>query len=220
MIQSCLDTRRKFSTAAVANEYSTDNEAMHDYDLSPTKIDEHGGGERMPRLNALRKRLRLGKDSLRDHQSSSVQLSLERNVMTNRPPSEIETMDDITAHLVASDERNILTDTHGRHHNYLQISFSERCNLRCQYCMPPEGVPLSLSSKLLTDEEIVRLVRIFMKNGVDKVRVTGAEPLLHPNLASLVRTCEGRTKQIRRFEGQDQLRGHERDKRRRIVRLR
>ena len=142
----------------------------------------------MPRLNALRERLRLGNDTLRDHQSSSVQHSLERNVMTNRPPSEIETMDDITAHLVASDERNILTDTHGRHHNYLRISFSERCNLRCQYCMPPEGVPLSPSSKLLTDEEIVRLVRVFVKNGVDKVRLTGGEPLLRPNLASLVRS--------------------------------
>jgi cyclic pyranopterin phosphate synthase len=49
--------------------------------------------------------------------------------------------------------------------------------------MPPEGVPLSPSSKLLTDEEIVRLVRVFVKNGVDKVRLTGGEPLLRPNLA-------------------------------------
>ena len=54
--------------------------------------------------------------------------------------------------------------------------------------MPPEGVPLSPSSKLLTDEEIVRLVRVFVKNGVDKVRLTGGEPLLRPNLASLVRS--------------------------------
>ena len=146
----------------------------------------------MPRLNALRERLRVekhrgGNDTLRDHQSSGVQHSLEHNVMT-RPPSEMETTDDITPHLVASDERNILTDSHGRHHNYLRISLSERCNLRCQYCMPPEGVPLSPSSKLLTDEEIVRLVRVFVKNGVDKVRLTGGEPLLRPNLASLVRS--------------------------------
>ncbi len=54
--------------------------------------------------------------------------------------------------------------------------------------MPPEGVLLSPSSKLLTDEEIMRLVRVFVKNGVDKVRLTGGEPLLRPNLASLMRS--------------------------------
>jgi len=85
-------------------------------------------------------------------------------------------------------DENILTDSHGRHHNYLRISLSERCNLRCQYCMPPEGVPLSPTPDLLTDEEILRLVGLFVKNGVDKVRLTGGEPLLRPNLSSLVRS--------------------------------
>ena len=53
--------------------------------------------------------------------------------------------------------------------------------------MPPEGIQLSPSSNLLTDEEITRLVDVFVKNGVDKVRLTGGEPLLRPNLASLIR---------------------------------
>lgn len=186
LIHSRHGARRNFSSAAVANDYATEDEAIYE------KIDEYRGGEGMPRLNALRERLRLekhrgGNYTLRDHESSSVQHSLEHNI-TNHPPSEEETIDYSTANLIASDEFNILTDSHGRHHNYLRISLSERCNLRCQYCMPPEGVPLSPSSKLLTDDEIVRLVRVFVKNGVDKVRLTGGEPLLRPNLASLVRS--------------------------------
>ncbi|KAL7523390.1 hypothetical protein ACHAXR_000784, partial [Thalassiosira sp. AJA248-18] len=54
--------------------------------------------------------------------------------------------------------------------------------------MPPEGVPLSPSGKLLTDDEIMRLVQLFVKNGVNKVRLTGGEPLLRPNLVSLVQS--------------------------------
>jgi len=82
--------------------------------------------------------------------------------------------------------RWLLTDRYNRHHSYLRISLSERCNLRCQYCMPPEGVPLQKQDKLLTDEEILELVDLFVEAGVKKIRLTGGEPLLRPSLATLL----------------------------------
>ena len=72
-----------------------------------------------------------------------------------------------------------LMDTHGRHHNYLRISLTERCNLRCQYCMPEEGVQLTPNNNLLTTEEVVRIASVFVNQGVDKIRLTGGEPLVH-----------------------------------------
>uniref|UniRef100_A0A7M5X260 Radical SAM core domain-containing protein n=1 Tax=Clytia hemisphaerica TaxID=252671 RepID=A0A7M5X260_9CNID len=80
-----------------------------------------------------------------------------------------------------------LTDTFGRFHNYLRISLSERCNLRCQYCMPEEGIELTKSSKLLSTEEVIYLTQIFAKHGVEKVRLTGGEPLLRKDIAEI---CE------------------------------
>ncbi|CAL5229664.1 g13029 [Coccomyxa viridis] len=79
----------------------------------------------------------------------------------------------------------MLTDTFGRKHNYLRISLTERCNLRCLYCMPEEGVDLSPSSELLTTEEILRLAGIFASAGVDKIRLTGGEPTLRRDLVEL-----------------------------------
>ncbi|KAI5633342.1 radical SAM superfamily domain-containing protein [Phthorimaea operculella] len=79
-----------------------------------------------------------------------------------------------------------LTDLLGRRHNYLRISLTERCNLRCQYCMPVEGVPLSPREKLLTREELSRVVRSFAALGVDKVRLTGGEPTLRADLADII----------------------------------
>ena len=72
----------------------------------------------------------------------------------------------------------ILTDTFGRFHSYLRISLTERCNLRCQYCMPEEGVNLQPQEHIMTFEEIERLVRLFAKEGVTKIRLTGGEPLV------------------------------------------
>ena len=81
---------------------------------------------------------------------------------------------------------DFLTDTFGRRHTYLRISLTERCNLRCQYCMPEEGVPLSPRDHLLTFEEIVRLARLFVRLGVDKIRLTGGEPLVRKDVEHLV----------------------------------
>ncbi|WKY17233.1 hypothetical protein Q1695_001670 [Nippostrongylus brasiliensis] len=77
-------------------------------------------------------------------------------------------------------------DTHGRSHNYLRISLTEKCNLRCVYCMPEEGVTLSPTQKLLTADEIVRLVELFASHGVNKIRLTGGEPTIRSDLVDIV----------------------------------
>ncbi|NWH56020.1 MOCS1 protein, partial [Geococcyx californianus] len=79
-----------------------------------------------------------------------------------------------------------LTDSFGRQHNYLRISLTEKCNLRCQYCMPEEGVQLTPKSELLTTQEIISLARLFVKEGVEKIRLTGGEPLIRPDVIDIV----------------------------------
>ena len=79
-----------------------------------------------------------------------------------------------------------LFDTYGRSHTYLRISITERCNLRCRYCMPEEGVPLSARDHLLTFEEIERLAALFVRLGVRKIRLTGGEPLVRRDVDELV----------------------------------
>ncbi len=80
----------------------------------------------------------------------------------------------------------VLSDSFGRFHDYLRISLTERCNLRCVYCMPEEGVERLKRSRLLTFEEIERLARFFVARGVKKIRLTGGEPLVRRNTVSLV----------------------------------
>ncbi len=82
---------------------------------------------------------------------------------------------------------DLLTDTFGRRHTYLRIALTERCNLRCRYCMPEEGVPLRPRDEILTFEEILRLARLFVEAGVDKIRLTGGEPLVRKGVEEL---CE------------------------------
>ncbi|PKK26733.1 molybdenum cofactor synthesis 1, transcript variant X2 [Columba livia] len=79
-----------------------------------------------------------------------------------------------------------LTDSFGRQHNYLRISLTEKCNLRCQYCMPEEGVQLTPKSELLTAQEIITLAKLFVKEGVEKIRLTGGEPLIRPDVVDIV----------------------------------
>jgi molybdenum cofactor biosynthesis protein A len=76
----------------------------------------------------------------------------------------------------------ILRDSHGRDHAYLRISLIERCNLRCTYCMPKEGVQLSPKSHLMTYEEIYEIAKTFVKHGVTKIRLTGGEPLVRKDI--------------------------------------
>ncbi|TSM77410.1 Molybdenum cofactor biosynthesis protein 1 [Bagarius yarrelli] len=79
-----------------------------------------------------------------------------------------------------------LTDTFGRRHNYLRISLTEKCNLRCQYCMPEEGVKLSPKEQLLSAEEVLTLARLFVREGVEKIRLTGGEPLIRPDILHII----------------------------------
>lgn len=79
-----------------------------------------------------------------------------------------------------------LEDLLGRRHNYLRISLTERCNLRCQYCMPAEGVPLTARDALLSSGELLRLAAVFARLGVDKVRLTGGEPTLRKDLGAII----------------------------------
>ena len=81
---------------------------------------------------------------------------------------------------------NQLTDTFGRTHNNLRISVTDRCNLRCTYCMA-EDVTFMERSQLLSFEEIARFVQIAVPLGIDKVRLTGGEPLMRRDLSRLVR---------------------------------
>lgn len=79
-----------------------------------------------------------------------------------------------------------LVDPWGRTHTDLRISVTDRCNLRCFYCMPPEGVSLLPRETLLHFNEIVRVVRVAVDLGIRKVRLTGGEPLLRKNLPTFI----------------------------------
>src|SRR5947209_10221033 len=90
------------------------------------------------------------------------------------------------AHSALSTQHSALVDSFGRVHNNLRISVTDRCNLRCTYCMPEEVV-FRDKSELLTFEEITHFVRVAAPLGIDKVRLTGGEPLLRKDLPKLVR---------------------------------
>ena len=79
-----------------------------------------------------------------------------------------------------------LIDSFGRIHNNLRISVTDRCNIRCFYCMPAEDVQFMEKSELLTFEEIERFVRVAVRLGIDKLRLTGGEPLVRRDLHKLV----------------------------------
>ncbi len=83
-------------------------------------------------------------------------------------------------------ESSVVTDTHGRPLRNLRISVTDRCNLRCQYCMPEEEYLWLSRDSILTFEEISTLVDVFIRLGVDKVRLTGGEPLLRKDLPVLI----------------------------------
>jgi cyclic pyranopterin phosphate synthase len=79
-----------------------------------------------------------------------------------------------------------LIDTFHRTHDSLRISVTDRCNIRCAYCMPESGAPFAGSAEILSFEEIERFVRVAVTLGITKVRVTGGEPLLRKNLPALI----------------------------------
>ena len=86
---------------------------------------------------------------------------------------------------------NRIFDNHGRELNYLRLAVTDRCNLRCFYCMPEEGIRYLPKKELLTFEEIGRLVTILAGMGVSKVRLTGGEPFVRKDLMSLMQRLTG-----------------------------
>ncbi|KAK4204465.1 hypothetical protein QBC40DRAFT_164670 [Triangularia verruculosa] len=106
-----------------------------------------------------------------------------RNIRSTPPPSSSSRKDRIREARPFSD---FLTDNFDRQHDYLRISVTERCNLRCLYCMPEEGVPLSPQRELLTTPEIVLLSSLFVSQGVTKIRLTGGEPTVRRDIVPLM----------------------------------
>jgi len=80
----------------------------------------------------------------------------------------------------------VLSDSYERKIDYLRLSVTDRCNLRCKYCMPREGIKLADREELLTYEEILKVVKIFGDLGIRKLRLTGGEPLLRDDILELV----------------------------------
>ena len=80
----------------------------------------------------------------------------------------------------------LLQDTHQRNHSYLRISITEKCNLRCTYCMPAEGIALTPRPHLMTEDEIVSIAQTFVDLGVTKIRLTGGEPLVRKEAHSII----------------------------------
>ncbi len=80
----------------------------------------------------------------------------------------------------------ILTDNFGRTHDYLRISLTEKCNLRCTYCMPEEGVPLKPKAHFMNTEEVIGIARLFVDQGIKKIRLTGGEPLLRKDFGEIL----------------------------------
>ena len=85
------------------------------------------------------------------------------------------------------ENKNQLVDSFGRVHNNLRISVTDRCNIRCFYCMPSENVQFVHRSKIMSFEEIVKFVRLVVPMGVNKIRLTGGEPLVRKNIPELVK---------------------------------
>ncbi|MFK7050297.1 Cyclic pyranopterin monophosphate synthase [Flavobacterium columnare] len=80
----------------------------------------------------------------------------------------------------------MLTDNFGRFHNYLRISITEHCNLRCTYCMPAEGIKLTPKKHIMTADEIIQIAQTFVDFGINKIRLTGGEPLVRKDAKIII----------------------------------
>ncbi|UII75867.1 GTP 3',8-cyclase MoaA [Flagellimonas sp. HMM57] len=81
----------------------------------------------------------------------------------------------------------MLIDNHNREINYLRLAVTDRCNLRCNYCMPSEGINFVKNDKLLTIEELTQVGSILVEQGIDKIRITGGEPFVRKDVMVLLR---------------------------------
>src|SRR5579875_2906236 len=97
-------------------------------------------------------------------------------------------------HLARSQIMEPLVDSYGRRIRNLRISITDKCNFRCTYCMPAEGLPWLKKAEILTYEEIERLARLAVRMGIEQIRLTGGEPLVRRDVPELVR-------RLRQIEG-------------------
>jgi GTP 3',8-cyclase len=81
----------------------------------------------------------------------------------------------------------MMTDTFGRVHDYLRISLTDNCNLRCMYCMPEDDYEFASAAQLMQPDEILTLAKIFVDAGVNKIRLTGGEPLVRKEAADIIK---------------------------------
>lgn len=91
-----------------------------------------------------------------------------------------------------------MKDIYKRKIDYIRISITDRCNLRCVYCMPENGISLTKHKEILSYEEIIRLCKIFVQTGINKVKITGGEPLVRKDLNKLI-------KNMKEIEGIDEV---------------
>ena len=84
-----------------------------------------------------------------------------------------------------------LLDAHGRTINYLRLSVTDRCNLRCRYCMPEEGIGKIAHTEILSYEELYRIARVAVSIGIDKIRITGGEPLVRKGIVRFLQQLAG-----------------------------
>jgi molybdenum cofactor biosynthesis enzyme MoaA len=80
----------------------------------------------------------------------------------------------------------MLYDNHGRLINYVRLAVTDRCNLRCFYCMPEEGIQFAPKTQILSYEEMIRLVTVLSEMGISKVRLTGGEPFVRKDIMHLI----------------------------------
>ncbi len=80
----------------------------------------------------------------------------------------------------------MIIDNHGRQINYVRLAVTDRCNLRCFYCMPDEGIDFVSRDELLTYEEMLRLARLLASEGINKIRITGGEPFVRKNMDQFI----------------------------------
>ena len=83
-----------------------------------------------------------------------------------------------------------MIDRFNRRIEYVRVSLTDRCNLRCRYCMPESGVTKLAHSEILTYEEVLRVIRLLARLGIKKVRLTGGEPLIRMGIVDLIRSIK------------------------------
>jgi molybdenum cofactor biosynthesis enzyme MoaA len=80
----------------------------------------------------------------------------------------------------------VLFDNHGRAINYLRLAVTDRCNLRCHYCMPEDGLDWLSRKELMSYEEMLHICALLVRHGIEKIRITGGEPFARKDIMSLL----------------------------------